>query len=389
MAEYEIKLSKDVYSVGVKDWNRKLFDALIPLPQGTSYNSYLIKGNSKTALIDAVSRGFEKELIKNISEIIDLKEINYLIMNHAEPDHSGSIPVILENSSAVLITTQKGAEAAKIYCNVPESRIKVVKDGDTISLGDKTLKFIEAPWLHWPETMFSYLVEDKILFSCDFFGSHTAFGIFDADSEDLISNAKKYFGEIMMPFKSMGKAAIEKLENYEIKMIAPSHGPIYKNPQTIINQYKKWTAGETKEKAIIVYVTMWNSTEKMIDIIMQPLIENNIEVVRYNLITADIGEVAKDLVDSRAIVLGAPTVIGNLHPLAMYGLQLVNTFRPPLKYGVILNSYGWGKGAVGKILEQLPKTIELIAALEVNGPPKDFKQLEEIGVKLAQKIKQG
>jgi len=384
-----IMISENVFSVGVKDWNRRLFDALIPLPKGTSYNSYLVKGSDKNALIDTVNPGFEKELIKNISEITDLRKLNYLIMNHAEPDHAGSIPVIMERSSAVLITTKKGAEMAKIYYKVPDNRIKVVKEGDTINLGDKTLRFIEAPWLHWPETMFSYLVEDKILFTCDFFGSHTAFGIYDEDVEDLISNSQRYFGEIMMPYRAMGKAAIEKLKNYKVNMIAPSHGPIYKNPEIILDQYKKWTAGETREKVIIVYTTMWNSTEKMVETIMKPLIAEGIEVARYNLANADIGDIAKDLVDSRAIILGAPTVVGSLHPLALHGLQLVNTLKPPIKYGVILNSYGWGKGAVVKIIEQLPKSIEPVGAVEINGPPTDDKEITDIGVKLAQKIKQG
>jgi flavorubredoxin len=384
-----IQIAKDVFSVGVKDWNRRLFDALIPLPQGTSYNSYLVKGHTKSALIDTVNPGFEKELIHNISSVMDLKDLNFLVMNHAEPDHAGSIPVILEKTNATLITTKKGAELAKLYYGVSDDRITIVKEGDELNLGDKSIKFIEAPWLHWPETMFTYLIEDKILFPCDFFGSHTASGIFDGDTEDLHSMAKKYFGEIMMPFKAMGKAAIEKLKNYEINIIAPSHGPIYKNPEAIIKEYKKWTAGETKEKVIILYTTMWNSTEKMVDSIMKSLMMQGTEVARYNLTHADIGDIAKDLVDSRGIVLGAPTVIGSLHPLALYGLQLVNTLKPPLKYGVVLNSYGWGKGALGKALELIPKTIEPVAALEINGPPRDLKQLEEIGVKLAQKIKQG
>jgi flavorubredoxin len=383
-----MELLKNVFSVGVKDWNRRLFDALIPLPHGTTYNSYLIKGSDKTALIDTVNPGFEEEFEKNISKIIDLKRLNYLIMNHAEPDHAGSIPYILNKSSAILITTQKGAEAAKLYFQVPVDRIKIVKDKDTINLGNKTLQFIEAPWLHWPETMFSYLIEDEILFPCDFFGSHSTFGVYDTDSEDLISNAKRYFGEIMMPYKAMGKAAMEKLKNYEIKMIAPSHGPIYKNPEIIVNEYKKWTAGETKEKVIIVYTTMWGSTEKMIDSIMKPLVKEGIEIARYNLTNSETGDIAKDLVDARAIILAAPTLVGNLHPLALHGLQLVNTLRPPLKYGVVLNSYGWGKGVVDRIVAQLPKNIEPVAALEVNGPPRDLKKIEEIGERLAQKIKQ-
>jgi len=190
-----MEIAKNIFSVGVRDWNRRLFDALIPLPQGTTYNSYLIIGNEKNALIDTVNPGFEIELIKNINERIPLNNLHYVVMNHAEPDHAGAIPVVMEKSNAMLVTTEKGAAMAKIYYKISADRIKVVKEGDEIDLGGKTLRFIDAPFLHWPETMFTYLVEDKILFTCDFFGSHSAFGVYDQDSEDLISNAKRYFGE--------------------------------------------------------------------------------------------------------------------------------------------------------------------------------------------------
>ena len=367
MGSYNMpEIGKNVFSVGAKDWNRRMFDALIPLPQGTSYNSYLVIGQEKNALIDTVRVDFEDELLDKIKQKIDLEKLHYVIMNHAEPDHAGLIPRIMEaNNNVILITSAKGAIVAADYYKVPKERIKIVKEGDKIQLGGKTLEFIDAPMLHWPETMFTYLIEDKILFPCDFFGSHTAFGIYDEDSEDLITNAKKYFGEIMMPFRVMGKRAIDKLGNYEISMIAPSHGPIYKNPKTIIEAYKKWTAGETNQKVIVVYATMWNATEKMINAIVETLMDENIQVCLYNLANSDIGDIAKDLVDSKAIIIGAPTVVGSLHPLAVYILHVAKILNPPLKYGIIINSYGWGAGVVNNIVKSLPKGIECLGALEV------------------------
>ncbi|MGB3904146.1 MAG: FprA family A-type flavoprotein [Anaerolineae bacterium] len=393
MPEYNVpQISQDVYWVGVRDWNRRMFDALIPLPQGTTYNAYLVKGSKKTTLIDTVNPGFERELAGKVNQVADLADVDYLVMNHAEPDHAGAIPYVLNVSKgATLVTTEKGAKMAREYYSVPEERIRTVSDGDTIELGGKTLKFIEAPWLHWPETMFTYLVEGKVLFPCDFLGSHTAAGFYDDEVEELIPFAKRYYGEIMMPFSKMGKKALDRITGLEIEIIAPSHGPIHRNPERILSAYREWTAGETEEKVIVVYVTMWNSTEAMIKTMVETLLGEGIEVALYNLINADLGDIAKDLVDSRAIVLGTPTVLGGMHPQAIYAAHLVKALRPPLKYGVVLSSYGWGGGALRQAGEILgPTKIEVVEALEVHGPPSadDYDRIVEIGKQLASKIRQ-
>jgi flavorubredoxin len=392
MNRYNVpEISEGVFWVGIKDFNRRIFDALISLPQGTSYNAYLVKGKEKTALIDTVNPGFEKELVEKIGQVADPTDLDYIVMNHAEPDHANAIPYVMQASKeAVLITTEKGAKMAKIFHRVPDERIKTVKDQDTIELGGKTLKFIEAPRLHWPETMFTYLVENKILFPCDFFGAHTALGTYDADVEEIISVAKRYFGEIMMPFRNMGNKALDKVKNLPIKLIAPSHGPIYKNPERILEAYQKWTAGETKEKVIVVYVSMWSSTEAMIKTMAETLLSEGVEVSLYNLVNSDTGEIAKDLVDSRAIVLGMPTVLAGMHPIAIYAAYLVKTLRPPLKYAAILSSYGWAGGALRQALEILgPTKIEVVGTLEINGPPSisDQQRVIEIGKQLSIKIK--
>ena len=386
-----VKIVEGVYWVGVRDWNRRLFDALIPLPKGTSYNAYLVIGKNKKALIDTVNPGFEKEFEDKIRRIVDPSEIDYVIMNHAEPDHANAIPYIMSiNSKAKLVTSNRGAKMAQVFYKVPEERIITVKDQENIDLGDKTLHFIEAPMLHWPETMFTYLQEDKILFPCDFFGSHLAKGQYDDEVEDLLVHAQRYWGEIMMPFTAMAKKALEKIENLEIKMIAPSHGPIHRNPERIRNAYDKWANGETRQKVIIVYVTMWNSTEKMIQTIADTLASEGIEIALHNLALSDIGDVAKDLVDSRAIVLGAPTVLGGAHPLAVYATYLVKALKPPLKFAAVLSSYGWGGGTIKQVQEVIgPSKMEIVGALEINGPPteNDISKIVEIGKTLAGKIK--
>jgi flavorubredoxin len=387
------EISQGVYWVGVRDWNRKLFDALIPLPKGTTYNAYLIVGTEKKALIDTVNPGFEKELEEKISKVTNPADIDYVIMNHAEPDHAGSIPYIMSiNSKAKLVTTSKGAKMAQTYFKVPGERIKVVADTEALDLGDKTLRFVEAPMLHWPETMFTYLQENKVLFPCDFLGSHVALGLYDDEVDDLLVHAQRYFGEIMMPFSVLGQKALDKIKGLEIKLIAPSHGPIHRNPQRILEAYHRWTKGETRQKAIVVYATMWGSTEKMIKPMIDTLVSEGIELAVYNLAVADVGDIAKDLVDSRAIVLGTPTVLAGAHPLAVYATYLVKALKPPLKYGVVLSSYGWGGGAIKHAQEILGQTkMEIVGALEINGPPteNDINKIIETGKALANKIKEG
>ncbi|MCQ5375516.1 MAG: FprA family A-type flavoprotein [Methanomassiliicoccales archaeon] len=384
------EISEGVYWVGVKDWWRRLFDALIPLPYGTSYNAYLIKGERNNALIDTVNPGFEDHLAAKIQSVVDFDSIAYVVMNHAEPDHAGGIPYVMRYAKkAKLVATEKGAKAAQVYYGVPAERIMIVKEGDTIDLGGKTLRFIDAPWLHWPETMFTYLVENKVLFPCDFLGMHTAFGFWDDEVDQLPSLAKRYFGEIMMPFRKMGQKAIEKIEKLEISLIAPSHGPVHRHPQTMIEYYKKWTTGQTEKKALVVYASMWNSTAAMIDTMVEVLQAHGIDVRLYNIANSDIGNIAEDLVDSRAIVLGAPTVLGGLHPIALYVAALAKALKPPAKYAAVLSSYGWGGGAVKQAAETLePMKIEIVGAIEINGPPTatDHEEIIHLAENLCRKI---
>ena len=390
---YVARIADDVYWVGVKDWNRRLFDALIPLPQGTSYNSYLITGKKKIALIDTVNPGFHAELCDKINTVGDVSKIDYLVMNHAEPDHASAIPDIMKASeNATLVATRKGAEMASLYFGVPMGRIRIVADGDSLDLGGKTLRFTEAPWLHWPETMFTYLAEDRILFPCDFFGAHTAVGLFDDEVPDLLPLAQRYFGEIMMPFRRMGEKAVSKVKDIDTAMIAPSHGPIYRNPRRILDEYERWTAGETREKALIAYASMWGSTDRMVETMTETLSSEGIEVRIFNIPYADVGDIARELVDARAIVLGSPTVIGGLHPLVAYLVSLVNVLKPPASLAAFLGSYGWGGGALRQASELLrPSKIELTGAVEVHGPPgnDDLRKVEELGRLLAEKIRGG
>jgi flavorubredoxin len=382
-------IAENVFWVGVKDLNRRLFDGLIPLPHGTSYNAYLVVGSEKTALIDTVNPGFENELVDKVSQHADPAKLDYIVMNHAEPDHANACSHMLSLAKgAKLVTSAKGKEAAMMYFGVPDERIMVVDESSSIDLGGKTLKFVDAPWLHWPETMFTYVPEDRILFPCDFFGSHIAYGEFYADefgNGHTLELAKLYFAEIMMPFRKPSMKAIEKVKALDPKIIAPSHGVMYREPKMIIDAYTDWAGEKMKKKVLIAYVSMWGRTERMVNVLKESLIHKGIEVQAFDLTTMGIGEVAKQLVDSPVVVIGAPTVLGGVHPVAAYATLLTKTLRAPTKYAAILSSHGWSGGAVKQLSGLLEGTkIEVLDVVDVKGPAND-EEIQRV-LKLADTI---
>lgn len=376
----------DVIAVGAIDWDRRLFDKLIPLPQGTSYNSFLIKGSEKTALIDTVYATKSQELITNLKNL-NIEKLDYIIANHGEQDHSGSIPVLLElYPNAKVVTNSKCKEILMDSLHINEDKFIVIGDNDTISLGNKTLSFILAPWVHWPDTMFTHLVEDKILFTCDFTGSHLATSDLYADENEVYRPAKRYFAEIMMPFSNHVKKYAEKLSTMDIDIIAPSHGPLYKNPEFIINAHKDWTSGEVKNEVLIPYVSMYENTEKMARYLTDKLISKGIKVNLFNLSETDLGELAIALVDSTTVVVGTSMVLSGPHPNAAYAAYLVNALRPPrVKFLSVIGSYGWAKPLGEKMHEQLKALMptvkaEIIEPVFVKGLPKeeDYKRLDDL-----------
>lgn len=376
------QIKSNIYSVGAIDWDRRLFDELIPLPDGTSYNSYLIKGTEKIALIDTVDPTKQHELIENLKEL-KIDKIDYIVTNHAEQDHSGALPKILSiYKNARVVTNKKCKDMLINLLLIPENKFITVNDRETISLGDKTLEFIYAPWVHWPETMLTYLKEDKILFSCDLFGSHFATSdLFVTDEARLYEAAKRYYAEIMMPFRKTIKKNLEKIKDLDIEIIATSHGPIYDKPEFIINAYKEWISDDVKNEVIIPYVSMHGSTKKMVDYLVNALMKRDINVKPFNLTVTDIGELAISLVDAATIVIASPTVLVGPHPSVVYATYLANALRPKTKFVSIIGSYGWG----GKMVKQLSDMIsnlkvEIIEPVVIKGFPKedDFKELDRL-----------
>jgi flavorubredoxin len=386
------QLKPNIYSVGAIDWDRRLFDELIPLPDGTSYNAYLIKGSEKTALLDAVDPTKISVLIDNLVKV-GIDKIDYLVAHHAEQDHSGGIPDILTlYPDAKVVTNPKCKGMLVDLLQISEDKFITVDDGQTISLGDKTLQFIYIPWVHWPETMGTYLQEDKILFPCDFFGSHLATSSLFVEDETLVyESAKRYYAEIMMPFRTTIKNNLEKIKDLKIDIIASSHGPVYDNPQFIIDAYKDWTGDNVKNEVALPYISMHDSTRKMVEHFADALIERGITVKQFNLSVTDIGKLAVSLVDAATIVLGSPTVLTAAHPKVAYAAILANALRPKTKFASVIGSFGWG----GKMVEQIAGLIsnlkvEVLEPVIAKGYPKneDFTALEKLADKILMKHKE-
>lgn len=367
------KIRPGVYSVGAIDWDRRLFDSLIPLPLGTSYNAYVVQGDSKTALIDTVEPGLVKDLFGNLDEL-GIKKIDYIVCHHAEQDHSGSIPAVLAKfPGAKVVTNQKCMDLLATHLRVSPNDCEIITDGAVLDLGGKSLQFMFAPWVHWPETMFSFLREEKVLFTCDFFGSHFATGTLYADDEHHVYlSAKRYYAEIMMPFRQKYPAYLQKVEALGPEIIAPSHGPIYRRPEFILDAYKDWTSDKVKNEALIGYVSMHGSTKMMVDRLVDKLVAAGVNVKQFDLATVDIGELAMALVDAATLVLATPTVLGGPHPAAVYAAYLTGAIRPKLRHAVIIGSQAWG----GKTVETLKSMLaglklEMFDPLMSKGLPTD------------------
>jgi len=386
------QLKPNVYAVGAIDWDRRLFDELIPLPDGTSYNAYLVNGNDKTALLDAVDPTKSDVLIDNLVKA-GTGKIDYVVAHHAEQDHSGGIPdVLMLYPKAKVVTNPKCKAMLVDLLHIEEDRFVTVDDGQRLSLGDKTLQFVYIPWVHWPETMGTYLQEDKIFFPCDFFGSHLATSSLFVDDEPTVYEAaKRYYAEIMMPFRTVIQKNLEKVKKLQIDMIAPSHGPVYDKPKFIINAYEDWVSDQVKSEVVLAYISMHGSTRKMIEHFVDALIERGITVKQFNLSVTDIGKLTMALVDAATIVLGSPTMLVGPHPQVAYAAILTNALRPKAKFASIIGSFGWGSKTVEQLTALISNLkVEFLEPVVTKGYPKDedFVAIDKLADKILEKHKE-
>lgn len=376
------EIKPGVLLVGAIDWDRRLFDALIPLPRGTSYNSYLIRGSEKTALIDAVDATMAGVLIANL-RALGIEKIDYIICQHAEQDHSGTVQELIELfPDAKLLGTSKCLDLLREFGLISRDKGQEVKDGDSIALGGKTLQFIHAPWVHWPDTMFTYLPEDRVLFTCDFLGSHLATSDLYAHNEAIVyDSAKRYYAEIMMPFRQNVQKHLGRIKDLQIDIIAVSHGPLYDRPEFILSAYRDWSSEQVKNEVVLPYVSMHGATRIMTDYLVDALVARGITVKRFDLTSYDVGELAEALVDAATVVIGTPTILAGAHPLALYAAILANALRPKTRYASVIGSFGWG----GKMLEQIALALpslklQFLDPVVAKGHPKeaDFRSLDRL-----------
>lgn len=391
-----IKLTDKVYWVGAIDWNLREFHGY-STHRGTTYNAYLIMAD-KITLVETVKAPFKDEMLSRISSVIDPKEIKYIVSGHSEMDHSGLIPYMIDLvKPEKVVASTMGVRALQdhFHLNYP---ITAVKDGDTLSLGNMELKFIETRMLHWPDSMFSYLPQENILFSQDAFGMHLASNdrFVDQINEDAwMEEASKYYANIILPYSNFVLKLLERWKgfNFDMKIIATDHGPIWRDGGAkIILLYAKWAEQKPNRKAMIFYDTMWKSTESMANYIADGLMAESIETVVLPLASSSRSEIALHALDSGAIIVGSPTLNNNIFPSVVDALVYLKGLRPQNKIGFAFGSYGWGGEAQVQLNEYLKDMkVELINdGIKVKYVPKeeDLKKCFEMGAIVAKRLKE-
>ncbi len=352
-----IEIAKDIYDVGVIDWNIRDFHGYSTY-QGTSYNSFLIV-DEKIVLIDTVKKEFSDQLLENIAKIVDPKKIDYVISNHTEMDHSGGLPRVMH----------KIGEDKPLYCSkmglknlsrhFPQNwNYHGIANGETLSVGKRTLMFLETRMLHWPDSMFTYVKEDKILFSSDAFGQHYAGHekFDDQIGDSIMPHAKKYFANILLLYSPLILKLLENVTELglEIDMICPDHGIIWrKDPGRIINAYAKWSSQEPEQKAVVVYDTMWHSTETMAKEIVQGIVEEGVIARPMHIRSSHRSEIMTEVLDAAAVIVGSPTINNQLFPTVSDFLTYMKGLKPKNKIGAAFGSYGWSGESVALINQEL------------------------------------
>lgn len=389
-----VELKKGVYWVGAIDWNIRDFHGY-STPHGTTYNAYLLL-DEKNVLIDTVKAPFCSEMMGRISEIIDPSTIDTIVANHVEMDHSGSLPQIVERiGNPTVITTERGQKGLEKHYH-KSFKFKTVRTGDTISLGRRTLAFVEAPMLHWPDSMFTYLKEDRVLLSNDAFGQHCASSKRFEDevgSDEVMGHAAKYYANILWPLAPLILKKVDEVAKMgiPIDIIGPSHGFIWrKDPNRIIQAYVEWSQGKTRDKILVVYDTMWGSTESMAKAILEGLVEEGAEAKLLHLKLNHRSDIIEEMLESKAILLGSPTLNNGMLPAMGDFLTYMKGLRPKGKVFGLFGSYGWGGGAIKEIRKNLEEAKFEVWEKELGVPfPPDAEELKSarhFGREFARKV---
>lgn len=371
--------------VGAVDWHRQHFDELVPLPQGTSYNAYLVEGRDKTVLLDAVDPAMAPVLMERLAGV---ERLDFVIAHHAEQDHSGAIPAVLERyPQAKVLASPKCVNMLQDHLGIPAARLQAVADGDTLDLGGRSLRFMHMPWVHWPETMVSLLEPDQVLFSCDFFASHLATSDLVAVDEAAVHEAARmYYAQIMMPYAKQIRGHLERLAPLDVRLIAPSHGPVHVRPAPIVEAHRRWVSGGLANRVLLPTLSMHGSTARLSDRLLEALVDNGVGVRPFDLLHLKLDQFAAALVDAATLVFAAPAVLGGPHPLAGFAATIADALRPPLRFAGYIGSYGWARSQLGKTAEMLPHLKpEFLEPVLCQGLPKpeDLAAIDRLAVTIA------
>jgi flavorubredoxin len=395
-----LPLSSNVNWVGVNDTETPLFERLWRIPEGVSYNSYLITGSEKTALIDSVHEKNALEHFNKISKLTDLANVDYLVINHMEPDHTSAVPALLKKApnAKVVFTPIAQLMFEKFYGFAPEAFI-IMDEAAEISLGNKTLRFIETPWLHWPETMSTYLVEDRILFCCDVFGSFKKLPVgailesdIDMVKQNIGGSSQKYFASVFNGQREWVLKAIEKFDkmNLEIEVLAPSHGPVYTdNAKKIISQWASWSRGTYTKTVVVAYDSMYGMTAKCLDAIVEGVREAGGMVLSFDLSEDTAVDALAALVEAPALIVGSPTYEHEVFPKVADFLNLLRTKKFSNRCAGVFGSFGWSGEATRKLSEELNALgFELVGKplLVFVSPTKEhLEKARQVGKEVAEK----
>lgn len=387
-----VKLREDIYYVGAVDWNVRAFHGYTT-NRGATYNAYLII-DEKVTLIDTVKEPFAEELLDRISEIIDPAKIDYLVSNHVEMDHSGAIPAVMKVAKNATIITSEPSGIKGLRAHYGDTyNYKTVKAGDSISLGKRSLTFVATPMLHWPDNMVTYCSEEKILFSNDAFGEHFASSKHFDDEVDMnivMDEAEKYYANILMPYGKQAKKAIDVVKELPLDMIAPSHGVILRSHIIeMLDQYTYFCNGENEKKALVIYDSMWHSTEKMAGAILEGFKKAGIECILYDLKENHISDIMTKVLKAEYIVVGSPTLNNSMLPTVGGFITYMKGLAPTGKKGFAFGSYGWGAQGVTNVNKELDAMgIEIISEpMKINYVPTK-EQLRELEDKVAELVTQ-
>jgi flavorubredoxin len=380
--------------VGAIDWNIRDFHSY-ETERGVTYNAYLVR-DEKTALIDTVKAPFADRLLQNVAALRELSQVDYVVCNHAELDHSGSLPQVLRAMpQATLVCDKRCAAALADHFDTSGWRMQIVATGQEISLGRRTLRFIETPMVHWPESMATYVPEEKLLFSMDAFGQHYATSArFDVDVDPavLMHEAKKYYANIVMPYGKSVLQTLDRLAGLSINMVAPSHGLIWRKLlPTILEHYRNWASHRPKAKVLVIYDTMWEATAAMAEAILEGASQPGIEASPISIRRSNLTHIATEVLDAAAVAFGSATLNRGMMPMAAAALCYLEGLRPMKKASVAFGSYGWGVGgaeAVDEALRRLEwETVHEPLRARYRPTPEILAECRRVGSLLADRAK--